>query len=67
MRPWLIFTLGSMLLTVLALGGFTFARRSKSRGDSAYRPAEDTRFLYLLLWLASLSVMAYIAFAFGKR
>ena len=59
MSHWLILVAISLLLTLVIVGGFLL-RRLKN-------PAEDSRILYLLMWLASLSILAYIAFAFGNR
>jgi hypothetical protein len=67
MRPWMIFTLGGLILTLMALGGYLLSHRSRHPGADINRSAEDTRFLYLLLWLAALCILAYIAFAFGTR
>ncbi|MEJ2447741.1 MAG: hypothetical protein P8Y37_07345 [Anaerolineales bacterium] len=67
MRPWLMFTLGSLILTLMAFGGYLLSRRNRHPEEDIDRSAEDTRFLYLLLWLASLCILAYIAFAFGMR
>jgi len=67
MRPWLIFTLGSLILILMAFGGYLLSRRSRHSEEGIDRSAEDTRFLYLLVWLASLCILAYIAFAFGMR
>ena len=67
MESWTIFTVGGILLTLMLLGGASLSHRSQTSGNKLSGQAEDTKLLYLLLWLASLSVLAYIAFAFGKR
>ena len=67
MRPWMIFIVGSFLLIMVVVGGVLLHRHKRPAVHEKKRPAEDARILYLLLWLASLSIMAYIAFAFGKR
>lgn len=67
MRPWMIFILGGFLLTLAALGGYTLSHRKHFPGDELKSRPEDTKLLYLLLWLSSLSILAYIAFVFGKR
>ena len=67
MRPWMIFIVGSFLMIMVIVGGLLLNRRKQPAGHEKKRLAEDARILYLLLWLASLSIMAYIAFAFGKR
>jgi len=67
MRPWLIFTFGGLILTLMTFGGYLLSHRSRHPEEDIDRSAEDTRFLYLLLWLASLCILAYIAFAFGMR
>jgi hypothetical protein len=67
MSPWLIFCIAD-LLTVAIIGGLLLLPHHKRL--TVFRTqklAGDTRLLYLLLWLASLSMLAYIAFAFGKR
>ena len=67
MTPWMIFIAGSLLLTLVVVGGPLLHRHNPPPVPEAKKPAEDARILYLLLWLASLSIMGYIAFAFGKR
>lgn len=66
MTPWMIFIAGSLLLTLVVVGGILL-RHSYPQVPKTIKPAEDARIFYLLLWLAWLSIMAYIAFAFGKR
>lgn len=66
MTPWLTFLIGGLLLTLVIIGGLLLPRR-KQPAPKAPKLAEDSRVLYVLLWLASLSIMAYIVFAFGKR
>ena len=66
MNPWAIFFIGSVLLTLAA--GILFAFRRKQTLDISAQPAtRDARILLWMVWLASLSILAYIAFAFGKR
>lgn len=67
MTPWMIFIVGSLLLILVIVGGLLLNRRKHPPVPVAKLPTEDARILYLLLGLASLSIMAYIAFAFGKR
>ena len=67
MTPWMIFVTGSTLLTLVIVGGFLLFRRKNLLNLSVQNAAQDARFLVLSLWLASLSVLAYIAFTFGKR
>lgn len=67
MSPWIIFLAGSVLLTIVIAGGVLLPRR-KHYSDLGVRAAvQDVFLLIFLVWLASLSVLAYIAFAFGKR
>jgi len=67
MRPWIIFIVGSVLLALVVLGTL-FLNRYKYPGTSEEKKnADDARILYMLLGLASLSILAYIAFTFGKR
>lgn len=67
MTPWLTFLIGSLLLTLVIVGGLLLPRRKHAPVPKTQKLAGDTSILYLLLWLASLSMVAYIAFAFGKR
>jgi hypothetical protein len=67
MSTWLTFFIGSLLLTVVVVGGLLLHRQKHPSALEAKRPAEDVRILYVLLWLASLSILAYIVFVFGKR
>jgi len=67
MRPWMIFIVGGLLLALLVYGGFLLNRRKSPGARGPKKPAEDAHILYLLLGLASLSILAYIAFTFGKR
>ena len=67
MTPWMIFLIGSLLLTLVILGGFLLPRRKHTLDIGARSAARDARLLVFLMWLASLSILAYIAFTFGKR
>jgi len=67
MTPWLIFIAISLIMSLAIVGGLLLHRGNEPSYSDEKRPAEDNRMFYLLLWLASLSIMAYIAFAFGKR
>jgi hypothetical protein len=67
MTPWLTFFVGSVVLTLVAVGGLLLHRRSHPPASGMQKPAQDASILYLLLWLASLSILAYISFTFGKR
>jgi hypothetical protein len=67
MAPWVIFFIAGWLLILVFIGGLLLARHKRSPVFRAQKLAGDTWLLYLLLWLASLSIVAYIAFAFGKR
>jgi len=67
MNPWMIFLTGTLLLTLLFGGGIYISRR-KHQSDSHIRAAaQDANLLILTIWLALLSILAYIAFVFGKR
>ena len=63
----MIFIIGSFLLTLVAIGGLLLYHRRHPDVSGIKKPAEDANFLYMLLGLATLSILAYIAFAFGKR
>jgi hypothetical protein len=63
----MLFIVGVLLLALVVYGGFLLNRYRKPRASEAKKIAEDARVLYLLLGLASLSILAYIAFTFGKR
>lgn len=67
MRPWTIFVVGALLLGLVTIGGLLLNRRKHPEALKARRPAKDAQILYLLMWLALLSILAYIAFVFGKR
>ena len=67
MRPWLIFLIAGFLLTLALVGGLLLFCRERWAVFRKQKLAGEAWFLYLLLWLASLSMLAYIAFAFGKR
>ena len=67
MNPWIIFLTGSVLLTLVITGGTLLTRRKHILDLGVQEAARDARLLTFLMWLASLSVLAYIAFAFGKR
>ena len=67
MAPWVIFFIAGLLLTAVFIGGLLLPRCKRSPVFRAQKLAGDTWLLYPLLWLASLSILAYIAFAFGKR
>jgi len=63
----MIFIVGILLLALVVLGGLLLHRYRHTGVSESKKPAEDARILYLLLGLASLSILAYIAFAFGIR
>ena len=67
MTAWTIFIVGSLLVSVVVVSGLLLHRRKHPLVPDTKKLAEDARILYLLLWLASLSIIGYIAFAFGKR
>lgn len=67
MTPWKIFITGSLLLTLVLVGGLLLSRDSNSIDLEGPKTIQGARLLVITLWLASLSVMAYIAFVFGKR
>lgn len=67
MSSWSIFLIGFIVITVPAVLSRLLPRRGISAGKKSTRPAHDTRLLTLLLWLAGICILAYIAFVFGKR
>jgi hypothetical protein len=67
MTPWKIFVIGSLLLTLVLVGGPLLTRRKHPLDLEGRKARQGARLLVLSLWLASLSMMAYIAFVFGKR
>ena len=67
MSPWIIFIVGIVLLALVVFGGFLLNHESKPGAGDEIKMAEDARIFYLFLGLASLSILAYIAFTFGKR
>lgn len=67
MRPWMIFIVEFLLLALVVLGSFLLNRYRNPGAREAKKLTEDARILYLLLGLASMSILAYIAFTFGKR
>lgn len=67
MTPWIIFFTGSLLLTLLIAVGTLLYQRKHVSDNREQTAAQDVLLLIVLAWLASLSVLAYIAFAFGKR
>ena len=67
MAPWQIFIIGNLLLTLVIIGGFLLSRNKYPLDSEGRKATQGARLLILSLWLASLSIMAYIAFAFGKR
>ena len=67
MVSWKAFIVGSVLLTLMIGGGILLSRSKRPKDAEAQEARQDARFLVLSLWLALLSIMAYIAFVFGKR
>jgi hypothetical protein len=67
MSLWLIYITGSLLLTLLVAGGLLLHRRKQPPSVEARKQPKEDSVLYLLLWLASLSILGYIVFVFGKR
>ncbi len=62
-----VLLIAGLLLALMVSGGL-FLRYKHRRLPmfGSQTPTEDTRLLYLFVWLASLSILAYIVFAFGK-
>lgn len=67
MSSWSLFLIGLIVITVPAVLSRLLPRRGISAANKPARPAYDTRLLTLLLWLAGLCILAYVAFVFGKR
>ena len=67
MASWKIFISGSLLFSLVSVGGFILSRHKLQLDSQARKAVQGVRLLVISLWLASLSVLAYIAFVFGKR
>ena len=67
MAPWVIFFIAGLLLTAVFIGALLLPRHKRLPVFRVQKLARDTWLLYLLLWLASLSMLAYVTFTFGKR
>jgi hypothetical protein len=67
MAPWKVFVIGGSLLTLMIFGGILLSRYKRPLESKAQQAKEGARLLVFSLWLASLSILAYIAFVFGKR
>ena len=67
MAPWKIFVIGSLLLTLVLIGGPLLSRREHPLDSEGQKATQGARLLVLSIWVASLSILAYIAFVFGKR
>ena len=67
MASWKIFIIGSVLLTLVLVGGPLLSRRKHLSDSEGQKATQDARLLILSIWAASLSILAYIAFVFGKR
>lgn len=68
MAPWIKFLVGSLVLTLVIVGGLRLLlRRRRSPLAKNQQPAQDDRILYLLLGLAWMSILGYIAFAFWEH
>ena len=66
MKTWLTILIGGLLFALLAAGGLLLHRRKPPVESQTQQPSQDARILYLLLWLAGFSVLAYVAFLFGR-
>lgn len=66
MKTWSTILIGGLLLTLLVAGGLLLHRRKPSTEPQGQQPTGDAGILYLLLWLAGFSVLAYIAFIFRR-
>jgi hypothetical protein len=67
MASWQIFTLGCSLMILVIVSGPLLSRHKHSIDYEDQKATQGVRLLILSLWLASLSILAYIAFVFGKR
>jgi hypothetical protein len=63
----MFFIVAILLLALVVFGGFLIDHEWKPGAGEVNKTTEDARVLYLLLGLASLSILAYIAFTFGIR
>jgi hypothetical protein len=67
MALWIKFLVGSLVLTLVVVGGLLLLRRRQPPAPGNQPPAQDAGILYLLLGLAWMSILGYIAFAFWKH
>ena len=67
MNPLMIFFTGSLLLTLLFGGGIIVSRRKHQSDSNIRAAAQEANVLVLTIWLALMSMLAYIAFVFGKQ
>jgi glucose uptake protein GlcU len=67
MVSWKAFIVGSVLLALVIVGGIFLSRSNRPLDAEARKTKQDSRLLVLSLWLALLSILAYIVFVFGKR
>ena len=67
MVSWKVFVIGSLLLTLVVLGGILLSRYKRPLDPEGQKVKQGARLLVLSLWVASLSILAYIAFVFGRR
>ena len=67
MTPWKIFLIGSTILTFVSVGVVLLSHRRHQFDSYGQDVVSGGHLLMISLWLASVSTLAYIAFAFGKR
>jgi len=67
MTRWMIFFTGTLLLTLLLAGDALWLRRKHTLDANVQALSQDILLLLFLIWLASLSILAYVVFAFGRR
>lgn len=70
MTSWMIFIIGSLILTLLLAGDALWLKhkhRKHALNADVQALSQDIRLLIFLIWLALLSILAYVAFAFGQR
>ncbi len=67
MKPVTIFFAGTFILTLLLVVNTLWLRHKYLANGSEQPISQDLNLLLFSIWLAAQSVLAYIAFAFGKR
>lgn len=67
MQPLTIFSVGVFILLALSIFGWAWSRQRKAVSIENSQPNQDTKLLWLFLYIAAFCLLGFIAVVFGER